>query len=136
LMTQSLSQRRIQHRIAERPCDCLQPLENVAVQERQIIDIVAGAATRSQLQVVEVAGLVQSVPTSWDAYVPVDSPSICPQPTGDLHRGGRPESCGAAGCKSDRAGAGLAGLGHARIGPVDSPTASTPARSTGVNGGP
>ena len=45
LLAQSVGQRRIQHRIAERPGDCLQPLVHVAVQERQVVDIVAGAAT-------------------------------------------------------------------------------------------
>src|SRR4029453_12803059 len=92
--------------------DRLEPLVHVAVQKGQVVDVAAGTATRSQLQVVEVAGFVQPDPASWDAHLPVDPPSIRPQPTSDLSCDGRPESCGAARCQSDRTAAALTGSGH------------------------
>ena len=64
LLAQPVGQRRIQPWIGERPGDRLQPLVHVAVQKRQVVDVAAGTATRSQLQVVEVAGLVQPIPAT------------------------------------------------------------------------
>jgi hypothetical protein len=98
LLTQPIGRRRIKHRIGERPGNRLQPLIHVAVQKRQVVDIAASGAARSQLQVVEVADLVQSVPATGDAHLSVEPPSIRPQSSGNLRCGGRPESCGAACC--------------------------------------
>src|SRR5688572_3960933 len=69
LFAQPVGQRGTQRRIGECPGDRLQPLVNVAVEERQVVDVAAGTVTRSQLQVVEVAGLVQPVLASWDAHL-------------------------------------------------------------------
>jgi hypothetical protein len=52
LLAQPVGLRRIQRRIGERPADRLQPLIQVAVEKRQVVDVAAGSTVRGQLQVV------------------------------------------------------------------------------------
>jgi hypothetical protein len=78
-------------RVGQRPADRLDPLVEVAVQEGEVVDVLAGAEARRELEVGEVAGLVQPVPSGGNADVPVGLAPVGPEAGGDDASGGGAE---------------------------------------------
>jgi hypothetical protein len=91
-----------QLRVGQRPADRFQPLVDIAVQEGQVVHVLAGAQPGRQFEVVEVPRLVQMVPTFEHADLAVHPASLGPQARRDrpVRRG--PESDPAVLGQTDR----------------------------------
>ena len=113
----------VEVRVGQRPGQGLEPLVEVAVEEGQRAHVVRpGVLPGRELEVQEVAGLVQPVPPGRDADLAVDAAPLRPQPAGDAgpgrgdeHGAARAAQAYGSGHDGARSGAGVgtgAGLGH------------------------
>jgi hypothetical protein len=68
---------------AEQAADGFEPLVQVAVHERQVVAIVTGRRAGGELEVVDVPGLDEPVPSVGDADHRVGRPAVPPQSAGD-----------------------------------------------------
>ncbi len=101
-------------RVPELPGDRFQPLVDVRVEERQVVDVLAGRGARREAEVVEVARLREAFVAVGDADVGVDRTAGGPEAAGDLGVARGPQ-LGAGRCgRHEGAGDGSGADGHVR----------------------